>query len=187
MILNFATSNIGKRKEISLILNNYNIIVNFLNTKKMEIQSNKIEKIAQFAALHIAKKKKMKIAVEDSGLHILALNGFPGPYSSYIYNTISLVGILKLIRKLPDKKAFFESVVVYASPQGLLSTFKGLTWGHISNEPKGTNGFGFDPIFVPDGSNARTFAELSLEEKNFYSHRGKALKKFGRWLVSKNT
>ena len=186
-MINFVTSNIGKRKEINTILSKYNITVNFLDAKKLEIQNNNIEKIAQFAALYLAKQNKMKIAVEDSGLHILAFNGFPGPYSSYIYNTICLDGILKLIRNLSDKRAYFESIVVYATPQGSLSTFKGLTWGYISDKPKGSNGFGFDPIFVPDGSSSRTFAELSLEEKNSYSHRGKALKKFGRWLVSKNT
>ncbi len=126
------------------------------------------------------------MAVEDSGLHISALKNFPGAYSSFVYKTLNLEGILKLLKNIDDRTAYFESVVAYANTKGYIKTFTGITWGRISLESKGDNGFGFDPIFIPNEQNDRTFADMSLDEKNQYSHRGKAVNKFGLWISVNN-
>ncbi|RLE72114.1 MAG: non-canonical purine NTP pyrophosphatase, RdgB/HAM1 family, partial [Thermoprotei archaeon] len=120
--------------------------------------------------------------VEDAGLFVEALNGFPGPYSSYIYKTIGCEGILKLLEGVDNRKAYFLSVVALRAPGLGDVVFKGKVNGIIANEMRGEKGFGFDPIFIPDGCE-KTFAEMNIEEKSRYSHRGKALRKMGKWIV----
>jgi len=124
---------------------------------------------------------KSPMIVEDAGLFINTLNGFPGPYSSYVYRTLGIDGTIKLINDKDDKKAEFRSIVAFGD-SSIIKTFQGVVRGMISIQPRGRSGFGFDPIFVPKGSE-KTFAEMSLEDKNRYSHRAIALKKFARWYV----
>ncbi|MGC8850462.1 MAG: XTP/dITP diphosphatase [Candidatus Bathyarchaeia archaeon] len=183
--MRFATTNKGKLREISIILGEYNVEVEAVEAEKIEIQDDDISRIAEYAALNLAERLGYPVAVEDSGLHISALNGFPGPYSSYVYRRIGLKGVLKLLEGVEDRRGFFESVVAYAEPDGMVRSFKGMVWGRISLEARGTGGFGFDPIFIPEDGDGRTFAEMTLEEKNRLSHRGRALRNFGEWIASK--
>ena len=183
--IRFATTNKGKLREISIILGEYNVEVEAVEAEKIEIQDDDISRIAEYAALNLAERLGYPVAVEDSGLHISALNGFPGPYSSYVYRRIGLKGVLKLLEGVEDRRGFFESVVAYAEPDGMVRSFKGMVWGRISLEARGTGGFGFDPIFIPEDGDGRTFAEMTLEEKNRLSHRGRALRNFGEWIASK--
>jgi XTP/dITP diphosphohydrolase len=182
----FASSNKGKLREIQALLTEFNIKVEALNENKLEIQANEIADIAEYSAFHLNKRLNIAVAVEDSGLHISALQNFPGPYSSYVYKTLRLEGILKLLEDITDRTAYFQSTICYVNKEGYLKTFSGVTWGLISYEPKGEGGFGFDPIFIPNNVNDKTFAEMSFEEKNLCSHRGKAVRKFGMWLTSNN-
>ena len=181
----FATTNRGKLREISTLLAEFNVEVKGVEAEKLEIQGDEIARIAEFAASNLAERLGYPIAVEDSGLHVSALNGFPGPYSSYVYRSIGLNGVLKLLEGVEDRRAYFESVVAYAEPQGRVTSFRGVTWGRISKSARGTGGFGFDPIFIPDDGDGRTFAEVSLQEKNRLSHRGKAVRSFGGWITSR--
>lgn len=183
-LIRFATTNKGKLREISLILSDYNLTVEAVKAEKVEIQDDEISRIAEYAALNLAERLGYPVAVEDSGLHIPALNGFPGPYSSYIYRSIGLRGVLKLLEGVEDRRGFFESVVAYAEPKGMVKCFRGVVWGRISLDARGTGGFGFDPIFIPEEGDGRTFAEMTLEEKNRISHRGRALRSFGEWITS---
>ncbi|MBS7645554.1 XTP/dITP diphosphatase [Candidatus Bathyarchaeota archaeon] len=182
--IRFATTNKGKLREISILLGEYNLEVEAVEAEKVEIQSDDISRIAEYAALDLAGRLGYPVAVEDSGLHIPALNGFPGPYSSYIYRSIGLRGVLKLLEGVEDRRGFFESVVAYAEPKGMVKCFRGVVWGRISLDARGTGGFGFDPIFIPEEGDGRTFAEMTLEEKNRISHRGRALRSFGEWITS---
>ncbi len=182
----FATSNRAKLKEIQTLLAEFDIDVEPREMKKIEIQSDDIAEIAEYAALDLARKLRRAITVEDSGLHVSTLKDFPGPYSSYIQKVIGLNGILKLLKNVDDRTACFESVVAYARPQGYVKCFKGVVWGDISYEPRGEEGFGFDPIFIPNEGDGRTFAEMSLIEKNRYSHRSRAVRRFGRWISTNN-
>jgi XTP/dITP diphosphohydrolase len=136
-----------------------------------------------------SKKKAVEIALatgcwslaDDSGLEVDALNGAPGVYSaryagehcSYTDNNV------KLLEELAGKaarSARFRTVIALSDPRGKVETVSGECTGTIIEEQRGTNGFGYDPLFVPDG-HSQTFAELSVEVKSRISHRANALRK----------
>lgn len=179
----FATSNIHKFKEVSNILSNYGINVIMVRSKILEIQSDNLIEIATQSLYNALKSgTKTPLMVEDSGLFISILNGFPGPYSSYVYRTIGLNGILKILEGVEDRQAEFKSVIAFADKFMNIKSFIGVVKGRISNEARGTHGFGFDPIFIPNHS-SKTFGEMPPQEKNKYSHRAKALMKFINWSL----
>ena len=181
--INFVTGNIHKLKEVEGILRSYGIKVKMIKVKKMEIQADELIAIAEHAAINAAKEAGVPVVVEDAGLFIEALRGFPGPYSSYVFKTIGNDGIIKLMKGITDRRARFISVVAFAKPEGYVRTFVGVAEGLISVEPRGSMGFGFDPIFIPYEGDGRTFAEMSLDEKNRISHRGKAFRSLAKWLT----
>lgn len=115
---------------------------------------------------------------DDSGLEIAALDGAPGIYSSR-YGKDDADRINRVLREMAgqtDRRARFVCVIAIAVNGEVIETFEGVMPGTIADAPRGANGFGYDPIFVPDGE-SRTFAEMSAEEKNKISHRAKALAK----------
>ena len=177
-----ATSNKNKYVEIKNFLIEYNIDVKMTNLKTIEIQNDDLSKIALNSAIEILSKKKLKIMVEDSGLFIDSLQGFPGPYSSYVYRTLGCSGILKTMKNMKNRKAQFCSSIVYATSSDNIQIFRGSVNGSITNRESGLNGFGFDPIFIPDGY-TKTFGIMSLEEKNTISHRSDALQNFVKWYL----
>ena len=178
----FATGNLHKFNEARKILAEYDISVAMLKIKTLEIQSDDIEEIAKASVLNATREVNLPTIVEDAGLFIKALNGFPGPYSSYIYRTIGVRGILKLLEEVENREAQFRSVVAFYDPSNeSLKCFQGMVEGVIARKPKGYSGFGFDPIFEPKEYIGKTFGEMSIEEKNRFSHRAKALRKFAEW------
>lgn len=181
-VIFFATNNINKFNEARRVLSRYGIAVGMLKVKTLEIQSESLEEIARTSAIHAFQQCRLPVIVEDAGVFIEALNGFPGPYASFVYKTIGNEGLLKLMKKVANRKARFQSVVAYLSEElDMPICFKGEVLGEITEEVrKGRSGFGFDPIFKPSGSE-KTFAEMNLDEKNKYSHRAKALRKFAKW------
>ena len=122
------------------------------------------------------------ILVEDSGLFIETLGGFPGPYSSYVKEKLGLSGILELLRNNSHRKAKFMAAVG-VHHNGKNTFVVGTCEGSISLEIKGAEGFGYDPIFIPDG-HQKTFAQLSLHAKNQISHRSQAVNKLVKYLSS---
>jgi XTP/dITP diphosphohydrolase len=184
-VIFFATNNINKFNEARRVLGRYKIAVGMLKVKTMEIQSENLEEIAKTSAVHAFQQCHLPVIVEDAGLFVDALNGFPGPYASYVYKTIGNEGLLKLMENYANRRACFQSVVAYLSEElDAPVCFKGEVLGEITDETrKGCSGFGFDPIFKPLGCE-KTFAEMSIDEKNKYSHRAKALRKFAKWYKS---
>lgn len=183
-VIFFVTNNIHKFNEARKVLAEDGITVGMLKIKTFEIQSDSLEEIAKTSVLQAFKKCHLPIIVEDAGLFIDALNGFPGPYSSYIYRTIGNKGLLKLMKNIKNRKAKFHSVIAYYSSE-LKSPicFKGKANGEITEKERKGNyksGFGFDPVFRPTKSK-KTFAEMTIVEKNKYSHRAKALRRFSEW------
>ena len=180
----FATGNIHKFNEARDILTGLDIAVGMLRTKDTEIQSDSLIEIARASALDAFERCRLPVLVEDAGLFIDSLNGFPGPYAAYAYKTIGNRGLLKLMKSSKNRKARFWSVIAYCDGGSYLPVyFEGESEGEITVvERIGSNksGFGFDPIFQPDGS-VKTFAEMTLEEKNGFSHRAKAVRKFAEW------
>jgi len=180
----FVTGNIHKFHEARTALSKFNIAIGMLNIEAVEIQDDDIETIAKTSALEAAHKSDLPVFVEDAGLFIKALNGFPGPYSKYAYRTIGTRGILKLMEKVDQRDAYFQSVAAFCKPddQAQPLCFEGKAYGKLTYEERGSQGFGFDPIFEPvEGKNRKTFAQMTTEEKNRYSHRAQALQKFARW------
>lgn len=178
-----ATSNAHKIAEARAVLGEYGIELEPVKAVKLEVQSDSLEEIALRAArTAYSNSRASPLIVEDAGLFIYSLNGFPGPYTSYAYKTIGLEGVLRLLEGSRDRRARFVSAVAVIEPP-LERVFVGVAEGYIAAEPRGGSGFGFDPIFIPEGSR-RTFAEMSLEEKNKYSHRAKALRMAAEWLLS---
>jgi XTP/dITP diphosphohydrolase len=148
--------------------------------EKLELQSPSLREIATHALKHVSPNEKGSFLVEDSGLFVNALHGFPGPFSSYVLATIGLNGLLRLMQSAYNRKARFESTVAVALQSGQSRVFSGVVQGKISHQVRGREGFGYDPIFIPNGSN-KTFAESGLEFKNEKSHRARAFRRFGVW------
>jgi XTP/dITP diphosphohydrolase len=179
----FATGNLHKFEEIQLILREFGVTTAILNVKSLEIQSDDLEEIARTSVLHVVAAQRLPVIVEDAGLFIGVLKGFPGPYSSYVYRTIGLKGILRLLEKEDDRNAVFRSVIAFCRPGETPKSFTGIVRGSISTIERGTHGFGFDPIFIPLDCDGRTFAEMATIEKNLYSHRAQAARKFAEWYT----
>jgi len=177
-----VTTNKGKAEEFSSIFSKYGLRFRVEHMRTPEIQSENLEEIAGHSVMYAYKTLREPVMVEDAGLFIDALNGFPGPYSSYVYRTLGVSGILRLMDGVVDREADFISVVAFYSPFTGLRIFGGKTEGLIAEEPKGVSGFGFDPIFIPREGDGRTYAEMSVEEKSRVSHRGKAARKFAEWV-----
>lgn len=120
---------------------------------------------------------------DDTGLEIDALNGAPGVYSARFAGKLcnyedNINLVLQKLSDINNRKAKFRTVIALAI-QGKVTLFEGIIHGRITHERRGTLGFGYDPIFIPDGYSL-TFAEMSAEEKNKISHRAKALEEFSK-------
>ncbi len=174
MKLYFVTCNKGKVKEFKQILEP-KIQVHQLPIDYPELRSDSPEEIARLAAKQLADKLKKPIVVEDSGLFIKALNGFPGTSSAYIHKRIGLKGLLKLMEGIKNRQAMYMSAVAYCEPKKQPINFLGTEKGKIAKKPRGTNGFGHDPIFIPENSK-KTYGEM----KDY-----KEIKKFRRRAVLK--
>jgi len=184
--LYFVSGNIHKYLEIQSILKNKVTDVNIIFFKQniTEIQEETIEKIALDKSKSAYDILKKPIIIEDDGLFIKSLNGFPGQYSSYVFRTIGNKGIIKLLKGQKEREAFFTAVIVYNN--GLVNKiFTGQRKGVISTKIT-SGGWGYDPIFIPH-KNDITFATLSdINKKNQFSHRRIALDKLIKWLKTQN-
>ncbi|MEN2974862.1 MAG: XTP/dITP diphosphatase [Candidatus Caldarchaeales archaeon] len=177
-----VTTNKGKIEEFQTIFREYNLKYRVDLLKTREVQSDDLKEIAAESALYAYSILREPVLVEDSGLFITSLNGFPGPYSSYIYRTLGVRGILKLMEDVKDRSAVFLSVIAFYSPYTELKVFSGEVGGMISSEPRGARWFGFDPIFIPDEGDGETYAEMDIIKKNKISHRGRSARAFAEWL-----
>lgn len=199
MKLVVATRNINKLEEIQTILDvtDCEIIALSEIDRSFEIveDGKTLEENAQKKAVIVMEKFGFITLGEDTGLEVAVLKGQPGIYSAryagpdatYEQNRVKL---LKALKSVPDAKrtARFRCVCVLAFPKifnRTIEIFEGICEGKITEKPFGTGGFGYDPIFIPRGYN-KTFAELSPDEKNKISHRGKVLQKVKVFLKKHN-
>jgi len=148
--------------------------------RKVEIQSSSLAQIASFAADEISRVHSGIVAAEDSGLFVESLSGFPGPFTSYAYQTVGPAGILRLLANSPNRTAHFEAAIAVSISGRTLKIFLGQVNGAIAKSRRGSNGFGFDSIFIPTGK-LSTFGEMSTTQKNMQSHRQRAFGKLARW------
>ncbi len=173
----FVTGNKGKLKEAQEILKGVRVVGK--DAKAHEIQSGDLAEVAKDSCEKAYALLKQPLFLEDSGLFIEALNGFPGVYSHFANEKIGCNGILKLLEGISDRKAKFVCSLAYHDGNKI-SIFTGECKGTIAHEERGRDGFGFDPVFVPEGS-TKTFAE-DPACKNTVSHRRRALDKFAASL-----
>ena len=182
MNINLVTSNSGKVEELSSILEPFGHSASQLNVECPEIQTSSLEDVVDFGLDWLASKNvQTPLIIDDAGVFVEALKNFPGVYSRYVYDTIGLSGILRQMEGVENRAATFRCVLGLILDDGSKHKFVGECKGNLIHEMKGTGGFGYDPIFVPEGYD-KTFLELSSEDKNKVSHRGSAMKKLINFL-----
>jgi len=179
--LYFATSNENKFNEVSNILSNYGVHVDVAKLELVEIQSNDLTVIASEKARNAYRALNTDVIIEDDGLFIDSLKGFPGPYSAFVLKTIGNEGILKLIEGVADRRATFKSIIAYCDSSLIPVIFVGKVDGTITETQRGRS-WGYDPIFMPKDSDGLTYAELG-SKKNDLSHRSLALEQFAKWYT----
>ncbi|AEM58499.1 deoxyribonucleotide triphosphate pyrophosphatase [Haloarcula hispanica N601] len=219
-MLNFVTTNPGKVREATEYLDDE---VEQFDFDYPEVQADDLKTVAAEGARAAYRAADGPVIVDDAGLFIDAFDGFPGPYSSYVEDTVGVERVWRMTEPEDDRGAAFKTVIAYCDGEGFEATpdpggidredrrgqdlaaddrgaattdeqvhdgsagrssetvpvklFEGRVNGEIV-APRGEGGFGFDPIFEHDGT---TFAEMSTEQKNAISHRGRALSKFAEW------
>ncbi len=203
-MLRYVTTNEGKVREAREYLD-----CEPLEYDYMEVQSANIGTVAARGAREAYAYADEPVLVDVAGLCVESLNGFPGPYSSYVEDTLGIERVQRLTEHEENHRAAFRCVLAYcdgeefaASPDPIerddralaaaagedengaglpVKLFEGVVNGRIV-APRGEGGFGYDPIFEHDGT---TMAEMSTQEKNAISHRGRALAKFGEWFAER--
>lgn len=191
MELIFATHNNNKVKEVTKMLPSYLSMKSFTDINffdEIEETGTTFEENAQLKAKTIFDKTGKNIFADDSGLVIEALDGAPGVYSARYAGTgkdeDNIAKALKELEGKTNRKAYFISIFCLIL-DGKEYFFEGRVNGTIATEIMGDNGFGYDPIFIPDGF-SKSFAQMSPEEKNAISHRGKAVEKLNDFLTNLN-
>lgn len=174
-----GTSSDHKYEEAREVLAEYGVELERLSIDRVEIQADDPELIAEYSLRVL--DVDVPILIEDAGLYIDKYYGFPGPYSSYALRTIDNEGILKLMEGETERGARYLSAVAFRDGDTSVS-FTGEVVGRIAEEMRGTNGFGYDPIFIPEEGDGRTFGDMSAAEKARISHRARAFRKLGEWL-----
>lgn len=174
----FATTSQGKLDEARKFLG---IDVQGCGLEIDEIQSLDPETVALKKAAAYFQELKKPILVEDVSLSFEELGKLPGTYINDFFKVLGNPGLVDLLANAANRKATAQTTLVFVDQDAKSHTFTGIVGGEIASEPKGSNGFGWDAIFIPDGE-TRTFGEMSETEKAKYSMRAKALAKFKEWL-----
>ena len=177
-MINFVTSNKGKFAEARGIFGD----LEQKNIGYTEIQADTLEEVASFGIKEVTARLEGPAMLEDAGLFVEALKGFPGVYSAYVQKTIGNDGILRLMEGVENRRAFFKSVVIYAEPGLEPQMFTGIVRGQIGYEARGSSGFGYDPIFYVG---ERSLGEMEIAEKNLISHRASSMLALKKWLDSR--
>lgn len=179
MKITVVTNNPHKAREIGLFFGGV-AEVTHVALECPEVRDNSVKTIAEKKAEYAYQILKRPLICDDTGFYIHALRGFPGPYAAFVQETIGNEGILRLMEGVSDRKAFFETAIAYANGDDI-RVFSGRIQGRVV-APRGTGGFGYDPIFEWRG---RTLAEMSPEEKNRVSHRARALRRLRDFLIAR--
>jgi XTP/dITP diphosphohydrolase len=188
MQLVFATNNLNKLKEVQSLLPKYITLLSLKDIGCAEdipetqdtIEGNAIQK-----AQYVKDKYGYNCFADDTGLEVTALNGEPGVFSARYAGVQrnaddNMNKLLENLKTAQDRTAQFKTVIVLTVDEELY-TFTGICKGEITTSKKGEKGFGYDPIFKPNGYN-QTFAEMELELKNKIGHRGKAIQQLIAFL-----
>lgn len=187
----FATNNNNKTEEIRALLGPFFFLKNLkdigcseeLPETQATIEGNAIQK-----ATYVFERYHVSCFADDTGLEVEALNGEPGVFSAryageHRNDQDNIALLLSRLAPHTNRRARFKTVISVVG-EGEVNNFEGIVYGTIVAEPQGKNGFGYDPVFMPDGFE-KTFAEMDLTEKNLISHRALAVKKLINFLREK--
>jgi XTP/dITP diphosphohydrolase len=172
-VIAFVTTNAGKFREVSVKLGETGVKLVHEDRSYPEVQADRLEKVVRFAATVLDDQVRSDYLIDDSGLFLDAFGGFPGVYSAYVFKRLGCAGLLKLLQGIPNRAATFETVFLLRT-RDEHEVFHGECRGTIADRERGKAGFGFDPIFIPEGA-TKTFAEMTVSEKNAVSHRARAV------------
>jgi XTP/dITP diphosphohydrolase len=176
-----ATANPDKAVEIAALLPGFDVVPRPAGLADVDETADTLEGNARLKAVAVAEATGEVAVADDTGLEVLSLGGRPGvlaaryagPGATYADNVAKLLAELD---GAPDRRARFRTVALARFPDGREVVAEGTVEGSIVAEPRGTNGFGYDPVFVPDDGDGRTFAEMTRAEKEAVSHRGRAFR-----------
>lgn len=181
MKITFVTSNEHKAREAAGILNGL-AEVKHIALECPEVRDESVAVVARGKAAFAYAALNRPVITDDTGFFVNALNGFPGSCAAYVQKTIGNPGILKLLEQSHDRSAWFETGIAYADSYGI-QVFVGRIDGMVV-EPRGTEGFGYDPIFEVEG---QTLAEMDPDQKNRVSHRSRGLLALREWLLHQDS
>lgn len=185
----FATRNKHKREEIAAQLgSNFRLLTldEIGCTEEIPEPETTIEGNAAYKARYVWERYRIPCFADDSGLEVAALGGAPGVHSAYYAGPdrdfkANYELVLQQLQGITDRRAQFKTVIALVQPDGRLHTFTGIVTGNITEEPRGNNGFGYDPIFQPDGYKL-TFGEMPAALKTQISHRARAMRQLIEFL-----
>lgn len=199
MALVLATANPDKVAEITAILStsdSLELLARPAEVEEVEETGATLVENAGLKARALCVATGKAAVADDTGLEVDALGGAPGVYSArfagegatYADNVVKLLGELAaLADEGGERRARFTTVALVTFPDGQEVWAQGNVEGRITAEPRGTGGFGYDPVFAPDEGDGRTFAEMSIEEKHACSHRGRAFRALAKVLAERPT
>lgn len=170
MALYFITGSRKKFEEVRAFMPE----IEQLEMDLVEIQDTDAERVVAQKLAEASRRHEGALMVEDTSLYFDALNGLPGPFIKWFIQTMGVKGLYTLAAAFNNFGAEAKTIIGYRNAEGSTRFFEGRVRGTIV-EPRGPEAFGWDPIFIPEGS-SKTFAEMSLEEKSTLSHRGAALR-----------
>ncbi len=192
MELVLATHNIHKRDELATMLSGL-FIVKMLPDDFPEIEETgtTLEENALIKARAVHEVLRIPVVADDTGLEVEALGGAPGVYTARYAGPMATYAdncrkLLSALEAEDNRKAVFRTIICFIDDSGKQMLFEGKVEGEISTEERGSAGFGYDPVFIPKETPQKTFAELTAEEKNSLSHRGKAITAFAKWCKERN-
>jgi len=188
MIIHIGTTNEGKFREMRRMLEPLGHTVVKEEIPYPEIQAKDLRRVVEYGIQWVLDhdrhpwmdKPNHGFLIDDSGLFIKSLKDFPGVYSKFVFFSIGNPGILNLMTGKEHRDAVFRTALLF-NCSGRNHYFEGDSSGTIAHEERGTQGFGYDPIFIPEGSHV-TFAEMETDQKNTFSHRGEAMDRFIEFL-----
>ncbi|MDQ3757800.1 MAG: RdgB/HAM1 family non-canonical purine NTP pyrophosphatase [Actinomycetota bacterium] len=189
MRLVLASANPDKAREIAALLDGFDIVPRPTHVPEVEETGSTLVDNARLKAQALMAATGEAAVSDDTGLEVVALDGAPGVYSAryagegatYADNVAKL---LDALRGSTERRARFRTVALALFPDGREVVAEGTVDGLIAESPRGEGGFGYDPVFVPDDGDGRTFAELTPDEKNAISHRGRAFRALAAQLAS---
>jgi XTP/dITP diphosphohydrolase len=162
-------------REFATELARLGVEVDHTNLGYREVQADTLEEVVRHGMEELRRREMEDFIIDDSGLFVRALGGFPGVYSAYALRTLGCGGLLKLMNGEEERRASFRCCIGCWSRELGEIVVEAEAPGVIGLSEKGEEGFGFDPIFLPEGRKL-TYAQLPLDEKNVISHRGKAIR-----------